>query len=78
MIQKNADSLELLRGKSGRVFGLMCGVNMSIKVRFLPKSWNSQITKHTKGAPNNLQRKLPPHTNSVNPTKIVQNIGVVH
>ena len=35
--QKNADSLELLRGKSGTVFGLMCGVNMSIKVRSTPK-----------------------------------------
>ncbi|KAG7007716.1 argininosuccinate lyase [Physcia stellaris] len=39
--KKNADSLELLRGKSGRVFGLMCGVNMSIKG--LPTTYNKDL-----------------------------------
>jgi argininosuccinate lyase len=32
--KKNPDSLELLRGKSGRAFGQMAGLMMTIKVSF--------------------------------------------
>ena len=34
--QKNSDSLELLRGKSGRVMGQMMGLMVTTKVRLLP------------------------------------------
>lgn len=39
--KKNPDALELLRGKSGRVFGLMAGLNMSIKG--LPSTYNKDL-----------------------------------
>ena len=39
--KKNADSLELLRGKSGRVFGYMAGLMMSIKG--LPSTYNKDM-----------------------------------
>ena len=39
--KKNADSLELLRGKSGRVFGQMAGFFMSVKG--LPSSYNKDL-----------------------------------
>lgn len=39
--KKNPDSLELLRGKSGRVFGYMTGLMMSIKG--LPSTYNKDL-----------------------------------
>jgi argininosuccinate lyase len=39
--KKNPDSLELLRGKSGRVFGYMAGLMMSIKG--LPSTYNKDL-----------------------------------
>lgn len=39
--KKNPDSLELLRGKSGRVFGTMCGLMMSVKG--LPSTYNKDL-----------------------------------
>ena len=39
--KKNPDSLELLRGKSGRMFGLMAGLMMSIKG--LPSTYNKDL-----------------------------------
>jgi argininosuccinate lyase len=39
--KKNPDSLELLRGKSGRVFGQMCGLMMSVKG--LPSTYNKDL-----------------------------------
>lgn len=39
--KKNADSLELLRGKSGRVFGHMSGLMMSVKG--LPSTYNKDM-----------------------------------
>jgi argininosuccinate lyase len=39
--KKNADSLELLRGKSGRVFGQMAGLMMSVKG--LPSTYNKDL-----------------------------------
>ena len=37
----NPDSLELLRGKSGRVFGQACGLQMSIKST--PSTYNKDL-----------------------------------
>jgi len=39
--KKNPDSLELLRGKSGRVFGQMAGLHMTIKG--LPTTYNKDL-----------------------------------
>lgn len=39
--KKNPDSLELLRGKSGRMFGLMSGLMMSVKG--LPSTYNKDL-----------------------------------
>jgi len=39
--KKNPDSLELLRGKSGRVFGTMAGLMMSVKG--LPSTYNKDL-----------------------------------
>ena len=39
--KKNPDSLELLRGKSGRVFGYMAGLMMSVKG--LPSTYNKDL-----------------------------------
>jgi argininosuccinate lyase len=39
--KKNPDSLELLRGKSGRMFGLMAGLMMSVKG--LPSTYNKDL-----------------------------------
>lgn len=39
--KKNPDSLELLRGKSGRVFGTMCGLMMTQKG--LPSTYNKDL-----------------------------------
>ena len=39
--KKNADSLELLRGKSGRVFGQLAGLTMSIKG--IPLTYNKDL-----------------------------------
>lgn len=39
--KKNADSLELLRGKSGRVFGQMSGFMMTLKG--LPSTYNKDL-----------------------------------
>lgn len=39
--KKNSDSLELLRGKAGRAFGHMAGLNMSIKG--LPSTYNKDL-----------------------------------
>ncbi|MCJ1326367.1 argininosuccinate lyase [Thelotrema lepadinum] len=39
--KKNADSLELLRGKCGRVFGQMAGLSMSIKG--IPSTYNKDL-----------------------------------
>lgn len=39
--KKNSDSLELLRGKSGRVFGAMAGLMMSVKG--LPSTYNKDL-----------------------------------
>lgn len=39
--KKNPDSLELLRGKSGRIFGTMCGLMMSVKG--LPSTYNKDL-----------------------------------
>ncbi|KAH3900472.1 argininosuccinate lyase ARG4 SCDLUD_003457 [Saccharomycodes ludwigii] len=39
--KKNPDSLELLRGKSGRVFGEMCGFMMSMKS--IPSTYNKDM-----------------------------------
>jgi argininosuccinate lyase len=39
--KKNPDSLELLRGKSGRVFGQMAGLMMSVKG--LPSTYNKDL-----------------------------------
>ena len=39
--KKNPDSLELLRGKSGRVFGYMTGLMMSVKG--LPSTYNKDL-----------------------------------
>ncbi|OQU97802.1 hypothetical protein CLAIMM_03687 [Cladophialophora immunda] len=39
--KKNSDSLELLRGKSGRIFGAMTGLMMSIKG--LPSTYNKDL-----------------------------------
>lgn len=39
--KKNPDSLELLRGKSGRVFGSMCGFMMSLKS--IPSTYNKDM-----------------------------------
>jgi len=41
LAQKNPDSLELLRGKSGRVFGQMSGFMMSLKG--LPSTYNKDL-----------------------------------
>jgi argininosuccinate lyase len=38
---KNSDSLELLRGKSGRIFGAMAGLMMSIKG--IPSTYNKDL-----------------------------------
>ncbi|KAH9208694.1 argininosuccinate lyase [Leptodontidium sp. 2 PMI_412] len=39
--KKNSDSLELLRGKSGRIFGAMAGLMMSIKG--IPSTYNKDL-----------------------------------
>jgi argininosuccinate lyase len=39
--KKNSDSLELLRGKSGRVFGQMAGLMMTVKG--LPSTYNKDL-----------------------------------
>ena len=39
--KKNPDSLELLRGKSGRVFGQMAGFMMSLKG--VPSTYNKDL-----------------------------------
>merc|ERR1719311_1076996 len=39
--KKNPDSLELLRGKSGRVFGQMAGLMMSVKG--IPSTYNKDL-----------------------------------
>jgi argininosuccinate lyase len=39
--KKNSDSLELLRGKSGRIFGAMTGLMMSIKG--IPSTYNKDL-----------------------------------
>jgi argininosuccinate lyase len=39
--KKNPDSLELLRGKSGRVFGQMAGLSMTIKG--IPSTYNKDL-----------------------------------
>lgn len=39
--KKNPDSLELLRGKCGRVFGQMCGFMMTLKA--LPSTYNKDL-----------------------------------
>ncbi|KAI8815080.1 argininosuccinate lyase [Cladochytrium replicatum] len=39
--KKNADSLELIRGKTGRVFGDMCGFMMTLKG--LPSTYNKDL-----------------------------------
>jgi argininosuccinate lyase len=39
--KKNSDSLELLRGKSGRIFGAMAGLMMSIKA--IPSTYNKDL-----------------------------------
>lgn len=39
--KKNPDSLELLRGKSGRVFGQMAGFMMTLKG--LPSTYNKDL-----------------------------------
>ena len=65
IIQKNADSLELLRGKSGRVFGLMCGVNMSIKVGFYPSRVPVKSLNTPQGLPTTYNVSSHFHTNSV-------------
>src|SRR5271168_4551342 len=39
--KKNPDSLELLRGKSGRVFGQMAGLMMTVKG--LPSTYNKDL-----------------------------------
>lgn len=40
--KKNPDSLELLRGKSGRVFGQMAGLSMTIKG--IPSTYNKDVS----------------------------------
>ncbi len=39
--KKNADSLELIRGKSGRLFGRLAGFMMTIKA--IPTSYNKDL-----------------------------------
>lgn len=39
--KKNADSLELIRGKSGRIFGRFSGILMTVKG--LPTSYNKDL-----------------------------------
>jgi argininosuccinate lyase len=39
--KKNPDSLELLRGKSGRAFGQMAGLQMTIKG--IPSTYNKDL-----------------------------------
>ncbi len=39
--KKNADSLELIRGKSGRLFGKLAGFMMTVKS--LPTSYNKDL-----------------------------------
>jgi argininosuccinate lyase len=39
--KKNSDSLELLRGKSGRIFGAMAGLMMTIKG--IPSTYNKDL-----------------------------------
>ncbi len=39
--KKNPDSLELLRGKSGRVFGQMAGLMMTVKG--IPSTYNKDV-----------------------------------
>lgn len=40
--KKNPDSLELLRGKSGRVFGQMAGLMMTVKG--IPSTYNKDVS----------------------------------
>lgn len=42
--KKNADSLELIRGKSGRLFGRMSGFLMTVKA--IPTSYNKDLQVH--------------------------------
>ncbi len=58
--KKNPDSLELLRGKSGRVFGQMAGLMMSVKG--IPSTYNKDLQEsvepmldHVKTVGNSLQ-----------------------
>ena len=39
--KKNADSLELIRGKSGRLFGRLAGFLMTVKA--IPTSYNKDL-----------------------------------
>jgi argininosuccinate lyase len=39
--KKNADSLELIRGKTGRLFGLFSGFLMTVKA--IPTSYNKDL-----------------------------------